>query len=71
MPFDGIEKDWEPRPSKRRWYVVEFCGQKKGRKRWCVETFDGEGWWPLFSFYAQTKREANGVASWAMWMAYP
>ena len=74
MPFDGHAPDWEPEPPQPRriWYVLEPAGQRRYRKRWTVRVvlFQADSR-PLFSFYADTKRQAYGIAAWAVRRAFP
>ena len=71
MPFDRCLREWEDKqPKTRRWYTVSSAGQRNKRKRWQVDTFYNGDWMPVISFYADTKREANGLASWAMHYAF-
>jgi hypothetical protein len=73
MPFDGHAPDCEPEPPPRRiWYALVPAGQRRYRKRWTVRLVDtSTGSCLFFSFYADTKREAYGTASWAVRRAFP
>jgi hypothetical protein len=64
--FDGDPNGWEPKPKRRRLYTVVALGQRRGKRCWQVDMLFTEGWMPIVSFYAQTKREAYATAAWVV-----
>lgn len=64
--FDGDPRAWEPRPKRRRLYVVAPIGQRRGKRCWQLDMLFTEGWVPIMSFHARTKREAYAIGAWGV-----